>query len=62
MDDYFTKWVEAESYDKIRTEDVQKFVWKFILCRHRLPYEVVTDKSSQFTSVLFEDFCKKIEN
>ncbi|CAA7029948.1 unnamed protein product [Microthlaspi erraticum] len=55
--DYFTKWVEAESYANIRAEDVEKFVWKNIICRHGLPYEIVTDNGTQFTSATFEKFC-----
>ena len=57
MIDYFTKWVEAESYATIRANDVQNFVWKFIICRHGLPYEMITDNGSQFVSLTFEDFC-----
>lgn len=57
MTDYFTKWVEAESYATIRAPDVQKFVWKNIICRHGLPYEIVTDNGSQFISAPFENFC-----
>ncbi|KAG7583777.1 Reverse transcriptase domain [Arabidopsis suecica] len=57
MTDYFTKWVEAKSYATIRANDVQNFVWKFIICRHGLPYEIVTDNGSQFISLTFENFC-----
>ncbi|CAL9221091.1 unnamed protein product [Arabidopsis halleri] len=56
MTDYFTKWVEAESYATIKAKDVQNFVWKFIVCRHGLPYEIITDNGSQFISLQFEDF------
>jgi len=49
MTDYFTKWVEDESYATIRANDVQNFVWKFIICRHSLPYEIITDNGSQST-------------
>ncbi|CAA7013560.1 unnamed protein product [Microthlaspi erraticum] len=49
--------VEAESYANIRAEDVEKFVWKNIICRHGLPYEIVTDNGTQFTSATFETFC-----
>ncbi|XP_024014502.1 uncharacterized protein LOC112088453 [Eutrema salsugineum] len=57
--DYFTKWVEAESYAKIHAIDVKKFIWKQIICRHGLPYEIVTDNGSQFVSNIVEDFCAK---
>ncbi|XP_024016221.1 uncharacterized protein LOC112089703 [Eutrema salsugineum] len=57
--DYFTKWVEAEAYPEIHGIDVKKFVWKFIICRHRVSYEIVTDNGTQFTSIIFTDFCSK---
>ncbi|KFK23221.1 hypothetical protein AALP_AAs47412U000100, partial [Arabis alpina] len=57
--DYFTKWVEAESFAKIKADDVQDFVWKFVICRHGLPYEIIADNGSQFISKTFEDFCAK---
>ncbi|XP_024011203.1 uncharacterized protein LOC112086481 [Eutrema salsugineum] len=57
--DYFTKWVEAEYYAKIKATDVKNFVWKNIIFRHGLPYEIVTDNGPQFISDVFEDFCAK---
>ncbi|XP_024006422.1 uncharacterized protein LOC112082935 [Eutrema salsugineum] len=55
----FTKWVEAEAYPEIHGIDVKKFVWKFIICRHGVPYEIVTDNGTEFTSIIFTDFCTK---
>lgn len=49
MTDYFTKWVEAETFPKIQSWEVQNFVWKNIICRYRLPYEIVIDNDTQFT-------------
>jgi len=34
-------------------------VWKHILCRHRIPYEIVTDNGSQFISTRFQGLCDK---
>lgn len=59
MTDYFKKWVEAKSYAKIQGIDIHKFVWKNIICRHGLPYEIVTDNGKQFTSNVFEGFCAR---
>ena len=44
--DYFSKWVEAETYGSIKDKDITKFVWKNILCRFRIPHVIVTDKGS----------------
>ncbi|XP_013658988.1 uncharacterized protein LOC106363857 [Brassica napus] len=40
-------------------KEVQKFVWKNIICRHGLPYEIITDRGSQFISHNFREFCNR---
>ena len=35
--DYFSKWVEVETYANIKDKDVTKFVWKNIICRFGIP-------------------------
>ncbi|XP_038699702.1 uncharacterized protein LOC119997000 [Tripterygium wilfordii] len=57
MTDYFTKWIEAESYSLIKDLDVKKFVWKNIICRFGVPKEIVTDNGPQFASHKFQEFC-----
>ncbi|XP_013594447.1 PREDICTED: uncharacterized protein LOC106302494 [Brassica oleracea var. oleracea] len=59
LTDYFTKWVEAEAYASITDKEVQKFVWKNIICRHGFPYEIITDNGSQFISHNFKEFCDR---
>ncbi|XP_019100799.1 PREDICTED: uncharacterized protein LOC109132831 [Camelina sativa] len=44
--DYFTKWIEAESYQSIKRENVKDFLWKNVICRHGIPYETVTDNGT----------------
>ncbi|XP_048626848.1 uncharacterized protein LOC125594842 [Brassica napus] len=56
---YFTKWVEAEAYASITDKEVQNFVWRNIICRHGLPYEIITDNGSQFISHHFKGFCDR---
>jgi len=48
LTDYFSKWVEAVAYSNITHVQVQNFIWKDIICKHGLPYEIVTDNESQF--------------
>ncbi|XP_010480879.1 PREDICTED: uncharacterized protein LOC104759673 [Camelina sativa] len=55
--DYFTKWVEAESYASLEANEVQNFIWKNIICRHGLPYEIICDNRPQIISLQFEGFC-----
>ncbi|XP_024011338.1 uncharacterized protein LOC112086598 [Eutrema salsugineum] len=59
LTDYFSKWVEADSYASIKDAQVEHFVRKNIICRHGLPYKIVTDNGSQFISARFEAFCEK---
>lgn len=59
LTDYFTKWVEAEAYANITDKEVQKFVWKNIICRNGLPYEIITDNGSHFISHNFREFCDR---
>ena len=57
--DFFSKWVEADSYASIKDVQVENFVWKNIITRHGVPYKIVTDNGSQFISTRFEAFCEK---
>nr|KYP50547.1 hypothetical protein KK1_027703 [Cajanus cajan] len=41
--DYFTKWIEACPLAKITTENVQRFIWRSIVCRFGIPHTLVTD-------------------
>ncbi|CAA7037499.1 unnamed protein product [Microthlaspi erraticum] len=59
LTDYFTKWIEAKPYQQTTELEVRKFIWKDIICRHGLPFEIVTDNGSQFIARTFKDFCKK---
>ncbi|KAG7585735.1 Ribonuclease H-like superfamily [Arabidopsis thaliana x Arabidopsis arenosa] len=59
LTDYFSKWIEADSYASIKDAQVENFVWKNIICRHGIPYEIVTDNGSQFILARFEGFCEK---
>ncbi|KAL5808664.1 hypothetical protein ACOSQ3_029355 [Xanthoceras sorbifolium] len=57
--DYFTKWIEAESYVRIKDSEVKSIIWKNVICRYGVPKEIVTDNGSQFISYDFQDFYDK---
>ena len=59
LTDYFTKWIEAEAFSNVTSATVTSFIWKNIICRHGLPYEIVTDNGPQFMSKMFNEFCVK---
>lgn len=57
--DYFTKWVEAESYTTITADDVVKFVWRNIICHFGIPKDIICDNGTQFNIRRFRAFCDK---
>ena len=59
LTDFFSQWGEADSYACIKDAQVESFVWRNIVCRHGVPYEIATDNGSQFISTKFEAFCEK---
>ncbi|CAL2247205.1 unnamed protein product [Prunus armeniaca] len=46
--DYFTKWIEAEALSSTKEADVERFIWKNIICRFGCPQSIVTDNGTQF--------------
>ena len=46
--DYFTKWVEAASYVKLTAARVAKFIRSNIICRYRVPHELISDRGVNF--------------
>ena len=58
--DYFTKWAEAEPLPTITEQKVRNFVWRFIICRFRIPRSLVSDNGKQFDNPKFRDFCAEL--
>jgi len=56
--DYFTKWIEAEPLALITTQQVQKFVWKNIVCRFDIPSIVIADNGRQIIDKGVAEFYK----
>jgi len=46
--DYFTKWIEAVPIASISAKNMQKFVWRSIVCRFGVPHTIITDNGRQF--------------
>ncbi|XP_057803551.1 uncharacterized protein LOC131018872 [Salvia miltiorrhiza] len=44
--DYFSKWIEAESFHQVRDKEVKGFIWKNVICRYGVPKEIATDNGS----------------
>ena len=54
--DYFTNWVEAESFSAVTTNDVINFIWKYLICRFGMPKFLVMDNGTQFNNANVESF------
>jgi len=59
--DYFTKWIGVEPLATITAQQVQKFTWKNVICRHGLPHCLVTDNGRQFIDGGFERFLQQLD-
>ena len=46
--DYFTKWVEATSYKVLNLKKVGQFIQTNIICRYRVPHEIISDNRLHF--------------
>ena len=46
--DYFSKWVEAESFRNVTAKQMAKFIARNLICRYGMPHHVVTDNGVQF--------------
>ena len=57
--DYFSKWVEAESYATVGSRQMARFLEKNIIYRYGMPHPVITDNGIQFrvdTEVLLKEY------
>ena len=59
--DYFSKWVEAETYANIKDKDVTNFVWKNIICQFGIPQAIIADNGPQYDSIAFWNFCSELK-
>lgn len=44
----------------ITIDQVQKFSWKSVICRHELPYSIIMDNERQFIDKRFEQFLQQL--
>ncbi|XP_059428507.1 uncharacterized protein LOC132162267 [Corylus avellana] len=55
--DYFTKWAEAEALVNITAKNIEKFLWRSVICRYGIPHAFVTDNGKQFDCECFRSWC-----
>lgn len=58
LPEYFSKWIDAGTYKNMTDNVVQRIVWRNIICRHGLPYEIITNNGTQVISKKFERLCE----
>ncbi|GJW55689.1 reverse transcriptase domain-containing protein [Tanacetum coccineum] len=58
--DYFSRWIEEKPVATITGNQIKKFVWDNIVCRFRLPGEIISDNGKQFRDDPFKDWCEKL--
>ena len=45
--DYFSRWIEVESFGTLKAKQMAKFIEKSLICRYRVPHHIVTDNGVQ---------------
>ena len=46
--DYFTKWVEAASYEDLNSKKVAQFIQTNIIYRYGVPHEIISNNGQHF--------------
>ena len=46
--DYFSKWVEFESFSNVTAKQMAKFIARNLICRYGMLYHVVTGNGVEF--------------
>ena len=59
--DYFSKWIEADAFASIKDRDVNRFIWKNIVCQFGIPRSIVSDNGPQFDSWVCRDFFQELK-
>ena len=57
--DYFTKWVEAESYARVTKEVVTRFVKNILVCRFGLPESIISDNARNLNNDMMTELCQQ---
>ena len=55
--DYFTKWVEADSYANVTRNVVIRFIKKEIICQYVLPRKIITDNATNLNNKMMKEMC-----
>ncbi|KAI5343737.1 hypothetical protein L3X38_011613 [Prunus dulcis] len=59
--DYFTKWIEAEALSSTKEVDVERFIWKNIICRFRCSQSIVKENGTHIMGRQISAFFAKYD-
>ena len=59
--DYFTKWIEANSYANVTAKNVAKFIKRDIIARYGTPQAVITDNGSNLNNKVVDDLLDRFK-
>ena len=59
--DYFTKWVEAASYDSVTKSVVARFIKREIICRYGLPERIISDNGLNLNNDMVTEVCTRFK-
>ena len=59
--DYFTKWPEARATKSNTAEEVIKFLYEDIICRHGCPQKIISDRGSHFDNKMVKLLTDKLK-
>ncbi|XP_070008559.1 uncharacterized protein [Nicotiana sylvestris] len=59
--DYFTKWVEAVTFNSVTKKAVVDFVHSNIICRFEIPKVIITDNAANLNSHLMKEACQQFK-
>jgi len=57
--DYLTRWPEAKAVSDAGAKTLAKFIFKEIVCRHRVPKIILSDNRKNFISETIRILCEK---
>lgn len=57
--DFFTKWVEARSVAEASSHEITQFIYEELICRHGIPYELTSDRGTEFLNELVSSLTRK---
>src|SRR6266498_5833897 len=57
--DYFTKWLIAKAIKEATAKTVSKFIYEKIICKHRCPQVLQSDRGTHFVNRVIQDFSEK---